>query len=62
VSIVPRQRRKLLAANSPAANVVLSGTGLQQPTVLDWRERMLGWQGWLDLQLLRREAEAALAP
>ena len=37
-------------------------TGLQQPTLPDWRERMLGWQGWLDLQLLRREAEAAIKP
>jgi hypothetical protein len=53
-----------------AGNAVLSGTvsplhaltGLQQPTLPDWRERALGWQGWLDLQLLRREAEAALAP
>ena len=51
-----------------ASNAVLSGTvsplhaltGLQQPTSPDWRERMLGWQGWLDLQLLRREAEPAL--
>jgi WD40 repeat protein/tRNA A-37 threonylcarbamoyl transferase component Bud32/tetratricopeptide (TPR) repeat protein len=53
-----------------ASNAVLSGTasplhaltGLQQPTLPDWRERMLGWQGWLDLQLLRREAENALKP
>ena len=37
-------------------------TGLQQPTLPDWRERALGWQGWLDLQLLRREAEAAIKP
>jgi hypothetical protein len=37
-------------------------TGLQQPTLPDGRERILGWQGWLDLQLLRREAEAALKP
>jgi hypothetical protein len=36
-------------------------TGLQEPTLPDWRERKLGWQGWLDLQLVRREAESALA-
>jgi hypothetical protein len=36
-------------------------TGLQQPPPPDGRARALGWQGWLDLQLLRREAEAALA-
>jgi len=34
-------------------------TGLQ-PTGPDGRERTLGWQGWLDVQLLRREAENAL--
>ncbi len=33
-------------------------TGVQ-PTLPDWRERMLGW---LDLQLLHREAEADLKP
>jgi hypothetical protein len=37
-------------------------TGLQQPTLPDWRDRMLGWQGWLDLQLLHREAENVLKP
>jgi hypothetical protein len=37
-------------------------TGVQQPTLPDWRERLLGWRGWLDLQLLRREAENALKP
>jgi hypothetical protein len=37
-------------------------TGLQQPTLPDWRERMLGWHGWLDLQILRREAEEVIKP
>jgi tetratricopeptide (TPR) repeat protein len=65
VNALERTRRQL-----EASNAVLSGnvsplhllTGLQQPTLPDWRERMLGWQGWLDLQLLRREAETALQP
>jgi WD40 repeat protein len=34
---------------------------LRLPAGPDWRQRALGWLGWLDLQLLRREAEAALA-
>jgi hypothetical protein len=63
VAALERSRRELAAGNA-----VLSGslsplhalTALQQPTLPDWRERMLGWQGWLDLQLLHREAEAAL--
>jgi dipeptidyl aminopeptidase/acylaminoacyl peptidase len=65
VTALDRTRRELAAANA-----VLSGgvsplhalTGVQQPTLPDWRERALGWQGWLDLQLLRREAEAAVGP
>jgi hypothetical protein len=35
---------------------------LQQPKLPDQRERVLGWQGWLELQLLRREAEAVIQP
>jgi WD40 repeat protein len=65
VAALDRTRRELAASNA-----VLSGNlsplhalmGLQQPTLPDGRERMLGWQGWLDLQLLRREAENALQP
>jgi tetratricopeptide (TPR) repeat protein len=65
VAALDRSRHELAAGNA-----VLSGnlsplhmlTGLQAPTLPDGRERMLGWQGWLDLQVLRREVENALKP
>jgi WD40 repeat protein/tRNA A-37 threonylcarbamoyl transferase component Bud32 len=65
ISALERPRQQ-----SVAVSAVLSGnvspwhvlTGLCQPTGPDWRERMLGWQGCLELKLLRREAEAALKP
>lgn len=60
-----RTRHELTASNAVlagAASPLHALTGLQQPTLPDCRQRMLGWQGWLDLQLLRREAEAAVAP
>jgi WD40 repeat protein len=65
VAALDRTRNELAAIRA-----VLSGhdsplhalIGLQQPTPPDWREQMLGWQGWLELQILRKEAEAALMP
>jgi hypothetical protein len=65
VAALERTRYELAAGNavlSGGASPLHALTGLQQPTLPDWRERILGWQGWLELQLLRREAEAALAP
>ena len=65
VAALDRTRHELAASNAVLSGTVspLHGlTGLRQLTLPDWRERMLGWQGWLDLQLLRREAEAAVAP
>jgi tetratricopeptide (TPR) repeat protein len=65
VTALERSRRELAAGNALLAGNLSPlhlPTGLQQPTSPDWRERALGWQAWLDLQLLRREAEAALAP
>jgi hypothetical protein len=65
VAALDRTRHELAAGNavlSGVASPLHALTGLQQPTLPDWRERALGWQGWLDLQLLRREAEVALKP
>jgi tetratricopeptide (TPR) repeat protein len=65
VVALDRTRHELAAGNavlSGGASPLHALTGLQQPTLPDWREHMLGWQGWLDLQLLRREAEGALKP
>jgi WD40 repeat protein len=65
VAALDRTRHELAAGNavlSGSASPLHALTGLQQPTLPDWRERALGWQGWLDLQLLRREAEAAIKP
>jgi tetratricopeptide (TPR) repeat protein len=63
VTALERTRHELaagIAVLSGSISPLHALTGLQQPTVPDWRERALGWQGWLDLHLLRREAEAAL--
>jgi hypothetical protein len=56
--IRPRSRHDERRAESRSDLHESSRTG--SPTLPDWCERVLGWQGWLDLLILRREAEAAL--
>jgi hypothetical protein len=65
VAALDGPRRGLEAADAVAggaASPLHALAGLRLPTGPDWRERQLGWEGWLDLQILRREAEAALKP
>ena len=51
------------AFNLPAAclSPLHAAVGTQLSLLPDNHERMAGWQGWIELQVLRREAERALA-
>jgi hypothetical protein len=50
----------LAPLNSPLL-ALRACAALELARVPDARERVVGWQGWIELQLLRREAVASLA-
>jgi WD40 repeat protein len=65
VAALDRPRLQLAVSDavlSGSASPLHALTALQRPTSPDWRERLLGWQGWLDLRIMRREAEAVIQP